>query len=87
MTKERFSEKQGKSSCTFKQFAQSIVGGDLCSLGKAIKLLTKYEDLGNKAQVKILKALQQKNNKVVFMGMPEHRRKTWIVDILNPEED
>ena len=87
MTKERFSEKQGKSSCTFKQFAQSIVGGDPCSLGKAIELLNKYEDLGNKTYVKISKALQQKDNRVEFMGMSKHRRKTWMEDILNSEED
>lgn len=39
MTMERFSGKWGKSSDTFEQFAQSTVGGDPCSLGKAIEVL------------------------------------------------
>ena len=87
MTKDRFSGKLGNSSCSSEQFAQSDVGGDPCSLGKAIQLLNLYEDLSNKAYVKMSKVLQQKNNRVVFMSMPEHRRKTWIEDILNPKED
>ena len=52
MTRERFSGKQGKSNGTSEQFAQSVVGGDPCSLGKAIELLNKYEDLRNKTYVK-----------------------------------
>ena len=87
MTKERYRCKLGRSSGTFDQFAQSSVGGDPCSFGKAIELLNKYEDLNNKAYVKISKALQQKDNRVVYMGMSERRRKTWIEDILNPKED
>jgi len=75
-TRERFSGKRGKSSGTSNQFAQYVVGGDPCSLGKAIELLNKYEDLRNKTYVKISKVLQQKDNRVVFMGMPKHRRKT-----------
>ena len=38
--------------------AQSAVRGDPYSLGKAMKVLNKYEDLENKAYVKISKALQ-----------------------------
>ena len=87
MTKDRFSGKLGKSSGSSEQFAQSSIGGDPCSLGKAIQLLNSYEDLSNKAYVKVSKDLQQKDNRIVFMGMPEHRRKTLIEDILNPEED
>lgn len=37
--------------------------------------------------MKISKAFQQKDNRVVFMDMLEHRRKTWMDDIVNPEED
>ena len=51
-TRERFSGKRGKSNGTFEQFAQSVVGGDPCSLSKAIELLNKYKDLGNKTYVK-----------------------------------
>lgn len=82
MTWERFRGKWGKSSGTSEQFAQSTVRGDPCSLSKVIELLNKYEDLGNKAYVKILKALQQKDNRMVFMSMPKHRRKTWMEDII-----
>ncbi|KAK9994194.1 hypothetical protein SO802_023897 [Lithocarpus litseifolius] len=86
MTMERYSGKKGKSSSTFEQFAQFAAEGDPCSLGKAIAVLNQYEDLGNKAYVKISKALQQKDYRVVFMGMPEHRRKTWMDDIVNSED-
>ena len=37
--------------------------------------------------MKISKALQQNDNRVVFMSMPKHRMNTWMEDILNPEED
>ena len=87
MAKERYSGKLSRSNSSSEQFAQSDIGGDPCSLGKAIKLLNKYEDMNNKAYVKITKALQEKDNRMVFMGMSEHRRKTWIEDILNLEED
>ena len=50
-------------------------------------MLNSYKDLSNKAYIKMSKALQQKDNRVVFMCMPEERRKSWIEDILNPEED
>ena len=76
MTREKFSGKWGKLSDTSEQFAQSTVEGDPCSLGKAIEALNKYKDLGNKVYVKISKALQQKDNKVVFMGILKHRGKT-----------
>ena len=58
MTREGFSIKRSKSSDTFEQFSQSIVGGNPCSLRKAIEVLNQYKDLGNKTYVKILKALQ-----------------------------
>ena len=58
MTREGFSSKRSKSSSTFEQFSQSIVGGNPCSLRKAIEMLNQYKDLGNKTYVKILKALQ-----------------------------
>ena len=49
-------------------------------------VLNTYADLSNKAYIKMSKVLQ-KDNRVMFMCMPEHRRKSWIEDILNPEED
>nr|POF20367.1 hypothetical protein CFP56_39650 [Quercus suber] len=78
MMKERFSSNKAESSVTSKQFAQSATGGDPCSLGKAIDLLNQYEDLGNKAYLKISKALHVKENRVVLMGMLKHRRRAWI---------
>jgi len=87
MTKDRFSGKLGKSCGSSDQFAQSAIGGDPCSFGKAMDVLNSYADLTNKAYIMMSKVLQQKNNRVVFMCMLEHRRKSWIEDILNPEED
>ena len=87
MSERRYSGKLGKASGSSDQFAQSVVGGDPCSLIKAMDILNTYTDLSNKAYIKMSKVLQQKDNRVVFMCMPEHRRKSWIEDILIPEED
>ena len=87
MSECRYSGKLGRSSDSSDQFAQSVVGGDPCSLSKAMYVLNTYADLSNKANIKMSKVLQQKDNRVVFMCMQEHRRKSWIEDILNPEED
>ena len=87
MSERRYSGKLGKTTSSFDQFAQSVVGGDPCSLSKAMDVLNSYADLSNKAYIKMSKVLQQKDNRVVFMCMPEHRRKSWIEDILNLEED
>ena len=86
MTRENHSDKKGKSSGTSEGFAQFAAKGDPCSLRIAIAVLNQYDDLGNKAYVKNSKAFQQKDNRVVFMGMPEHKRKTWMDDIVNPED-
>ena len=87
MSERRYSGKLGRSSGSSDQFAQFVVGGDPCSLVKVMKVLNSYADLSNKVYIKMLKVLQQKDNRVVFMRMPKHRRKSWIEDILNPEED
>ena len=87
MSKDRYSGKLGRSTGISDQFAQSMVAGDPCSLPKAMDVLNSYTDLTNKAYIKMSKVLQQKDNRVVFMCMPEERRKSWIEDILNPEED
>ena len=87
MSERRYSGKLGRTTGSSDQFAQSVVGGDPCSLTKAMDVLNMYPDLSNKAYIKMSKVLQQKDNRVVFMCMPEHRRKSWIDDILNPEED
>ena len=87
MSERRYSGKLGRASGSFDQFTQFVVGGDPCSLTKAMDVLNTYADLSNKAYIKMSKVLQQKDNRVVFMCMPEHKRKSWIEDILNPEED
>ena len=87
MSERRYSGKLGKTTSSSDQFAQSVVGGDPCSLSKAMDVLNSYADLSNKAYIKMPKVLQQKDNRVVFMCMPKYRRKSWIEDILNPEED
>ena len=46
MTREGFSNKRSKSSGTSEQFSQSIVGGNPCSLRKAIEVLNQYEEIG-----------------------------------------
>ena len=87
MSERRYSGKLGRTTSSSDQFAQSVVGGDPCSLSKAMDVLNSYADLSNKAYIKMPKVLQQKDNRVVFMCMSKYRRKSWIEDILNPEED
>nr|POE52709.1 hypothetical protein CFP56_17662 [Quercus suber] len=63
MTKDRYSGKLSKSSGSFDQFAQSGIGGDPCSLSKAMEVLNSFADLSNKAYIKMSKVLQQKDNR------------------------
>ena len=87
MSEHRYNGKLSRTTGSSDQFAQSVVRGDPCSLSKAMDVLNSYTNLSNKAYIKMSKVLQQKDNRVVFMCMSEHRRKCWIEDILNPEED
>ena len=87
MSEHRYNGKLSRTTGSSDQFAQSVVRGDPCSLSKAMDVLNSYTDLSNKAYIKMPKVLQQKDNRVVFMCMPKYRRKSWIEDILNPEED
>ena len=42
-------------------------------------MLNQYEDLDDDTYVNIAEVLQQKEKRVLFMGMPEHRRrKRWM---------
>nr|POF26915.1 protein alp1-like [Quercus suber] len=50
------------------------VGGDPCSLGKAIDMLNQYVDLNNKEYLKISRALHVKENRVVTMAS----RSEWL---------
>ena len=87
MSERRYSGKLGRTTGSSDQFTQFVVGGDPCSLSKAMDVLNSYANLSNKAYIKMSKVLQQKDSRVVFMCMLEHRRKSWIEDILKPEED
>ena len=78
MAKERFSNKKGKFSGCSDHVAQSASGGDPCSLGRALDVLNQYEDLNDDTYLNIAKALQKKEKMVLFMGMPEQRRKRFM---------
>ncbi|XP_030963485.1 uncharacterized protein LOC115984604 [Quercus lobata] len=66
MSERRYSGKLGRTSGSSDQFSQSVVGGDPCSLSKAIGVLNTYADLSNKVYIKMSKVLQQKDNRVVL---------------------
>ena len=51
MSERRYSGKLGRSSGSSHQFTQSVVGGDPCSLAKAMEVLNSYADLSNKAYI------------------------------------
>ena len=57
MSERRYSGKLGRTTGSSDQFAQSIVGGDPCSLTKAMDVLNMYPDLSNKAYIKMSKVL------------------------------
>ncbi|XP_023908125.2 uncharacterized protein LOC112019814 [Quercus suber] len=79
LARERFSNnKKGKSSGSSNHVAQSASGGDPCSLRKVLEVLNQYEDLDDDTYVNIAEALQKKEKRVLFMGMPEHRRRRWM---------
>jgi len=74
LARERFFMRKGRVIGSSNQNAQFASGGNPCSLGKAIEVLNKYEDLDDDAYVTISEVLQKKEKQVVFMGMPEQRR-------------
>ncbi|KAL0008690.1 hypothetical protein SO802_010192 [Lithocarpus litseifolius] len=79
LARERFSNnKKGKSSGSSEHVAQSAGSGDPCSLRIALEVLNQYEDLDDDTYVNIAKALQKKEKRVLFMGMPEHKRRRWM---------
>ncbi|XP_023923844.1 uncharacterized protein LOC112035250 [Quercus suber] len=78
MTRERYSQRKGKAAGSSDHCGQSATIGDPCSLGKAIQLLNQHKDLDDDAYFAVSTALHLKKNRVVFMGMPEHRRKRWM---------
>lgn len=86
MTTEMFHARRGKASGSFEHFAQSVSGRDPYSLSKAIEVLNQYEYLDDYSYVKVTKVLQQKEDRLVFMGMPEHRRKAWMEEIALPKD-
>ena len=57
MSEHRYSGKLGRTTGSSDQFAQSVVGGDPCSLTKAMDVLNMYPDLSNKAFIKMSKVL------------------------------
>ncbi|KAL4598262.1 hypothetical protein ACB092_11G048700 [Castanea dentata] len=79
LARKRFSNnKKGKSSGSSSHVAQSIGGGNPCLLRRALEVLNQYEDLDDDTYVNIVKTLQKKEKRVLFMGMPEHRRRRWM---------
>ena len=78
LTRERYSQRRGRAASSLDHCGQSAAKGDPCSLGKAIQVLNQHEDLDDDAFFVISTALHVKENRVVFMGMPEHRRKRWM---------
>ena len=57
LARERFSNKKGKSSGSSDHVAQSVSGGDPCSLGRALDVLNQYEDLDDDTYLNIAEAL------------------------------
>ena len=75
LARERFSKKKGKSYGSSDHVAQSASGGNPCSLGRALEVLNQYTNLDDDTYLNIAEALQKKEKMVLFMGMPEQRRR------------
>jgi len=78
LAREMFSNKKGRSIGSSDRGAQSTGGDDPCPFGRAFEVLNPYEDLNDDTYVSISEVLQKKEKMVVFMGMPEHRRRRWM---------
>ena len=78
LARERFSKKKGKSYGSSDHVAQSTSGGDPCSLGRALEVLNQYTDLDDDTYLNVAEAFQKKEKRVLFMGMPEQRRKRFM---------
>ena len=78
LAREWFNKKMGKSMGSSDHVAQFATGGDPCSLGRALEVLNQYNDLDDDTYINISEVLQKKERRVVFMGMPEHRRRRWM---------
>ena len=78
LARERVNKKKGKFMGSSDHVAQSATGGDPCSLGRALEVLNQYNDLDDDTYINISEVLQKKEKRVVFMGMPEHRRRRWM---------
>ena len=78
LARERFSKKKGKSYVSSDHVAQSTSGGDPCSLGRALEVLNQYTDLDDDTYLNVAEALQKKEKRVLFMGMPEQKRRRFM---------
>ena len=76
LARERFSKKKGKSYYgSSDHVAQSTSGGDPCLLGRVLEVLNQYTDLDDDTYLNVAEALPKKEKRVLFMGMPEQRRR------------
>ena len=78
LTRKRYSQRRGRAVGSSNHCGQSAARGDPCLLEKAVQVLNQHEDLDDDAYFAISTALHIEENRVVFMGMPEHRRKRWM---------
>ena len=78
LARERFNKKMGNSMGSFDHVAQSATSGDAFSIGRALDVLNQYNDLDDGTYINISEVLQKKERRVVFMGMPKHRRRRWM---------
>jgi len=78
LARERFNKKKSKSMGNSDHVAQSASGGNPSSLGRALEMLNQYNDLHDDTYINISEVLQKKERWVVFMGMPEYRRRRWM---------
>ncbi|KAK4569203.1 hypothetical protein RGQ29_004559 [Quercus rubra] len=53
-------------------------GGDPCSLGRSLEVLNQYTDLDDDTYLNIAEALQKKEKRELFTGMPEQRRRRFM---------
>nr|POE86830.1 hypothetical protein CFP56_24829 [Quercus suber] len=60
LARERFNKKNGKSMGSSNHVAQFAIGGDPCSLGRALEVLNQYNDLDDDTYINISEVLQKK---------------------------
>ena len=76
LCRARLQARQAKASA--KKYSKSVTTDDKFSLEKAFEMLNEYTDLDDDTYFKVQEELCNLNSRIVFITMPDKRKKTWM---------